>query len=61
MRRRLARLREAIPVLLDVAGLTALTVGAALIWPPVGWLTAGAALIVLGLRAQTPPDSHHRR
>ncbi len=61
MRRRLAKLREAIPVLLDVAGFTALVVGAALIWPPLGWLTAGAALIVLGLRAQTPPDSHHRR
>ncbi len=61
MRRRIARLKEAMPVLLDVAGLAALTVGAALIWPPVGWLTAGAALIVLGLRAQTPPDSHHRR
>ncbi len=61
MRRRFTKLWEAVPVLLDVAGLTALTVGAALIWPPVGWLVAGAALIVLGLRAQTPPDSHHRR
>ncbi len=56
MRRRLAKLREAIPVLLDVAGLTALTVGASMMWPPAGWLTAGAALIVLGLRAQTPAD-----
>ncbi len=61
MRRRLTRLREAAPVLLDVAGLTALTVGAAHIYAPAGWLTAGGALIVLGLRAQTPPDSHHRR
>ncbi len=56
MRRRYTKLREAVPVILDVAGFVALTVGAALIWPPLGWIVAGAALIVLGLRAQTPPD-----
>ena len=49
-----------VPVILDVAGFTALTVGAALIWSPLGWLTAGAALIILGLRAQTPSDRNPR-
>ena len=55
MRRYANRIKAAMPVLLDVAGFAALTVGAALIWPPLGWLVAGAALIILGLRAQTPP------
>jgi hypothetical protein len=42
------RFREAVPVILDVFGFAAITVGASLMWVPAGWIVAGAALIALG-------------
>jgi hypothetical protein len=44
------RVREAVPVILDVFGFAAITVGASLMWVPAGWIVAGAALIALGWR-----------
>ena len=43
-------MRDAVPVILDVAGFLAITIGAALIWAPAGWIAAGLGLVMLGLR-----------
>jgi len=46
--------REALPVILDVAGFVAIVAGTAVLFG-LGWslLAAGAALVLAGLRAQT--------
>ncbi len=44
------KIREAVPVALDVAGFAAITIGATLIWIPAGWIVAGLAAIALGYR-----------
>ncbi len=57
MPRFLTRLRASVPVLLDVAGFTALVVGTAVLFGAWAWLTAGVLLIVAGVRFQTPDRS----
>ncbi len=51
------RLRPFLPVILDVAGFTALVVGTAVLFGAWAWLTAGVLLIVAGVRFQTPDGS----
>ena len=50
----MTRLRASVPVLLDVAGFTALTVGTWVLFGAWAWMTAGVLLIVAGVRFQTP-------
>ena len=44
------RLRPFLPVVLDVAGFTALVVGTWLLFGAWAWVTAGVLLIVAGVR-----------
>ena len=44
-------MRQALTTLLEIAGLTALTVGAAIAHPALGWATAGLALLLVGYLA----------
>ena len=46
----MVRLRASVPVLLDVAGFTALTVGTWVLFGAWAWMTAGVLLIVAGFR-----------
>ncbi len=48
--RYIAQTRKAVPVLLDVAGFTALVVGTWVLFGPWAWFTAGVLLIVAGVR-----------
>ncbi len=53
----MTRLRPFLPVILDVAGFTALVIGTAVLFGAWAWLTAGVLLIVAGVRFQTPDGS----
>ncbi len=53
----MTRLRPFLPVILDVAGFTALVVGTAVLFGAWAWLTAGVLLIVAGVRFETPDGS----
>ena len=46
-----------LPVVLDVAGFTALTVGTWVLFGAWAWMTAGVLLIVAGVRFQTTDGS----
>ena len=48
-----ARSKKAAPVILDVLGFAAVTVGAALLWGEVAWIVAGMLLILSAMRAQS--------
>lgn len=52
------RVKQAAPILLDVAGYVAVTVGVSIIWGPGwAWLTAGGLLVAAGIRAGSGPGS----
>ena len=51
------RIRSMLPVLLDVAGFAALTVGTWVLFGAWAWMTAGVLLIVAGVRFQTTDGS----
>jgi len=44
-------MRQALTTLLEIAGLTALTVGAYLTAPALGWATGGLSLVLVGYLA----------
>jgi hypothetical protein len=44
--------RQTIATLVQLAGLTALTVGAAVLHPAAGWLVGGAALVLVGVASE---------
>jgi len=46
----MTRLRAVLPVILDVAGFTALTIGTWVLFGAWAWMTAGVLLIVAGFR-----------
>ncbi len=54
MTRRLVNFtKRSLPVVLDVAGFTAITVGVWLLAGAYAWIVAGALLILAGYRAQS--------